>query len=310
MQARTVTTDTTGAARSTVRARDAAVPSFAEPHATLATEEGRLALYRFGRGPDVLLVHGWPLHAATFRRVVPLLAERFTLHLVDLPGTGNSIDWSGPIDFRSHARTLRRVADHLGLASYALVAHDSGGVGARLLAADDARVRGLVLSGSEIPGHRPPMVQELVTATRVPGAGLLFRAALRSAAFLQSKKGFAGCFQDPAYVLGDFRKLFVEPIVRSRRVFEGQTRLLAALDFREIDALVEVHARTRAPTLCIWGERDPFFPVDRARAMLPQFGGGADLAVVPGARLFVHEDHPEAFASHAATFLEAALTSR
>jgi pimeloyl-ACP methyl ester carboxylesterase len=282
--------------------------SFAAPHDRLRTPHGDVALYRFGRGPDVVFAHGWPLHAATFRRLVPLLAERFTLHLLDLPGTGNSVRWSGKVDFEVHAETLRAVVRHLGLRSYGLVAHDSGGVGARMLAADNPALRGLVLSGSEIPGHRPPMVKELATMSRLPGAGSLLRAALRSSAFLTSSRGFAGCFEDPSFALGDFRTLFVEPLIQDRRAYDGQLRLLTAIDFEQVDQLVDVHRRIQAPTLCIWGERDPFFPLALARAMLPQLGGGAELVEIPRAKLFVHEDRPEAFAAHAAAFLDKVLT--
>src|SRR5262245_45721707 len=83
-----------------------ASPEFARPHAYIAVGHGRLASWRFGRGPDVVFVHGWPLHSATFRRLVPELARSFTLHLLDLPGTAHS-EWDGPIDFSSHAVTLR-----------------------------------------------------------------------------------------------------------------------------------------------------------------------------------------------------------
>ena len=122
---------------------DEASAAFARPHDYVTLDHGRLAYWRFGRGPDVVLIHGWPLHSATFRRIVPALARTFTLHLIDLPGTGHS-EWDGPIDLASHATTLRKAIDAVGLSRYALLAHDSGAVVARLLAADDPRVQGLV----------------------------------------------------------------------------------------------------------------------------------------------------------------------
>src|SRR5262245_65264345 len=88
--------------------------AFARPHEYVAVSHGRLAYWRFGRGPDVVFVHGWPLHSATFRGIVPALARSFTLHLLDLPGTGHS-EWDGPIDLASHAVTLRSAIDALGL---------------------------------------------------------------------------------------------------------------------------------------------------------------------------------------------------
>ncbi|GAB4302601.1 MAG: pimeloyl-ACP methyl ester esterase BioH [Thiohalomonadaceae bacterium] len=43
-----------------------------------------------GRGPDLVLLHGWGLHGGIFRSVVPQLAAHHRLHIVDLPGHGRS----------------------------------------------------------------------------------------------------------------------------------------------------------------------------------------------------------------------------
>jgi pimeloyl-ACP methyl ester carboxylesterase len=274
---------------------------FDAPHARLDMPEGKLAYYRFGKGPDVVAIHGWPLHAATFRTLVPHLADDFTLHLFDLPGVGRTT-WRGAIGFEAHAAAIRRAVDALGLARYALLAHDSGGVTARLVAAEDPRVSGLVLSGSEIPGHHPPLLQMLLLGARVPVVGSLLTAGMQFGPVRRSRLGFGTCFTDPAYADGDFADLFVRPLAQ-KQVAAGQMALLASFDFALVDRLADVHARIRAPTLCIWGERDPWFPVPKARAMLPQFAGGAELATIPGAKLFVHEDHPAAYASYAGPFL-------
>ncbi len=265
-----------------------------------------LAHWRFGRGPDVVLVHGWPLHSATFRHVVPLLAKRFTVHLFDLPGVGASPARGAP-SFVSHAPALREAIDALGLQSYALLAHDSGGFVARLVAVDDPRVRGLVLGGTEIPGHRPRLVEAYVRLSRAPGFREALLAMLRVGPVRRSRFGFGGCFTDPSYVDGEFGDLFVRPLFASRRASDGHIALLRTLDFADIDALASVHARTRAPVLCIWGTEDPFFPIDRARAMTREFAGSAELVAIEGAKTFAHEDHPEAFAAAATAFLSRCL---
>src|SRR6266446_9420553 len=109
--------------------------AFRKPHAYLDAGAERLAYWRFGRGPDVVLVHCGPLPSATFRRIVPALAPKLTLHLFDLPGAGQT-EARGSIDLATHAVTVRRAIDALGITRYALVAHDSGGTVARLVAAD------------------------------------------------------------------------------------------------------------------------------------------------------------------------------
>jgi len=45
-----------------------------------------------GRGPDLVMLHGWSMHSAVWHNLAGLLAENFTLFLVDLPGHGQS-DW-------------------------------------------------------------------------------------------------------------------------------------------------------------------------------------------------------------------------
>jgi pimeloyl-[acyl-carrier protein] methyl ester esterase len=45
-----------------------------------------------GQGPDLVMLHGWSMHSAVWHDMAEVLAENFTLHLVDLPGHGLS-DW-------------------------------------------------------------------------------------------------------------------------------------------------------------------------------------------------------------------------
>lgn len=50
---------------------------------------------RIGNGPDLVMLHGWAMHAGIFSPVIDALSERYTLHLVDLPGHGRSRDHAG-----------------------------------------------------------------------------------------------------------------------------------------------------------------------------------------------------------------------
>jgi pimeloyl-ACP methyl ester carboxylesterase len=276
----------------------------AGPQRLLDVGHSRLAYWRFGRGPDLVLVHGWPLHAATFRALVPRLADSFTCHLIDLPWVGRSESKPGaPSGLREHADAVRAAVDALGLRRYALLAHDSGAVFARLVAADDERVAGLVMGNTEIPGHKPPLLVFYALASRLPFGTALLRASMRLGAVRRSPLGFGGCFTDVASVEGEFGDLFVRPMLASARVMDGQAKLLCNLDFGLIERLPEAHARIRAPALLVWGGDDPWFPIEKARAMLGQFGGGAELREIARGKLFAHEDHPDAFAAHAKPFL-------
>jgi haloalkane dehalogenase len=274
------------------------------PQRFIDVGHSRLAYWCFGEGPDLVFVHGWPVHAATFRRLVPALARDFRCHFLDLPGAGHTeADPSAPFGLVEHGETLRRAIDRLGLGRYGFIAHDSGAAMARLAAADDDRVSCLVLGNTEIPGHRPLMVELYLKLTKFPAAMGLFRKAMRSRAVRHSSLGFGGCFEDPRYMDGEFHELFVAPMLDSDAVWAEQSRLLASLDFGVVDRMAETHARIKAPVLLVWGSDDPFFPLEKARGMVHQFPGGAEIKVISGAKLFAHEDHAPAFLAYARPFL-------
>jgi pimeloyl-ACP methyl ester carboxylesterase len=280
---------------------------FSSPDSFLVLPGGRVATWRFGTGPDLIAIHGWPLHAATWRTVLPELSQHFTVHLLDLPGSGLT-EWPGAVDVEVCAQVVREFLHRLGTSRYGLLAHDSGGAIARLAGVGDERLAALVLGNTEIPGHHPPLLMAYVIAARLGLAGVVLKTVL-GGPLRTTALGVGSLFTDPAYAGGEFGELFLEPLA-DRRVRESQLRMLRSVDFDLIDALAEVHARIRAPTLCIWGPDDPFFPVAKARAMLPQFDGPAELVEIPRARLFAHEDHPDEFLAHALPFLQRTLGTR
>jgi pimeloyl-[acyl-carrier protein] methyl ester esterase len=50
-----------------------------------------------GHGPPLVLLHGWAMHGGVFAPLVARLRDRFTLHVVDLPGHGLSRDVDVPL---------------------------------------------------------------------------------------------------------------------------------------------------------------------------------------------------------------------
>lgn len=93
-----------------------------------------------GSGPDLVLIHGWAMHGGIFAPLTPLLAERFRVHLVDLPGHGFSRGDAGTCDLAIWAE---RVLDATPAAIW--VGWSLGGLVALQAArARPAQVRGLV----------------------------------------------------------------------------------------------------------------------------------------------------------------------
>ncbi|MEM1414211.1 MAG: alpha/beta hydrolase [Myxococcota bacterium] len=278
---------------------------FDTPHTFLRLDHAHLATWTVGEGPDLVFVHGWPFWSATYRGLLPHLSTRFRCHLIDLPGAGKTLTHDrSAIDLRRHVDTLGGAVDALGLDRYALLAFDSGGMVTRALAARrPEQVSALVLGNTEMPGHVSPLFARFlrVAATRVGRLALI--AALRVRPLRRGAWGFGTCLLDPARFDAELERLYVGPMLASKAVRDDQFALVEAMDPSFMAEMADVHAALRCPAQLIWGDRDPWFKLSGARACLPQFGGGAELEVLPG-KLMVHEEEPQRFAAIAADFLE------
>ncbi len=119
-----------------------------------ATVNGvRLHYVIAGSGDPVLLVHGWPETWYAWRKVIPVLASRFTVVAPDMRGYGDSERPSGGYDKVMVATDLRELMRSLGFDRVHLVAQDMGGpVGYAYAASFPADVRDFVFIESAIPG--------------------------------------------------------------------------------------------------------------------------------------------------------------
>jgi len=59
-----------------------------------------------GKGPDLVLIHGWAMHSGIFAPLTQLLAKKFRVHCVDLPGHGYSRDSNKPLDIADCAHAI------------------------------------------------------------------------------------------------------------------------------------------------------------------------------------------------------------
>src|SRR5262245_27922616 len=262
---------------------------FDAPAQQVETGTARLACRRYGSGPPLLLVHGFPLSGFTWRKILPELSRRYTCYVPDLPGMGDS-EWSDATDFSfpGQGHTLKRLVERLELERYSIVAQDTGGTFARFLALEDtARVEKLVLINTEMPGHRPPWIPLYQFLMRLPGTLSVFKQLLGSDVFLRSPMGFGWCFKDPRFIGGDFKEYAVRPLVESPRGREGLRLYLMGAKWDAVEALERERARSIMPVQLVCGAADRCVPVERERGMVRQFPD-ASLEEIPGARVFGH----------------------
>ena len=271
--------------------------------------------------PPVILLHGFPESHRTWRKLVPLLRDRFRLVMPDLRGFGMSDRPQDVADYDINLLLddLLALADSQGIDRFALVGHDWGGAVAWAAALrGEPRIERLAIINSPHPwifqkslieDKAQRAASQYISAFRTPGMETAV-AAMGVAKFFD--KSFAG-HVDPALIDPDERQ-------RSIADWERPGALTAMFNWYRASHLVvppplatvpvpdwvlRLAPRVRIPVRVIWGLAD--------KALLPvQLHGigevGDDVEVVPlkGVGHFAPWEAPQAVADALAPFLAAA----
>ncbi|MEZ5259785.1 MAG: alpha/beta hydrolase [Ilumatobacteraceae bacterium] len=214
-----------------------------------------------------------------------------TCHLIDFPSAGQSeFDDRTPMSIAQHIETLRRTVDLLGLDSVAVVGHDSGGLIARHALVGDPRLRAMALVDTEHPdpGWR---FRSFLWSRRLPGLGAGLGWVAGKPRVYRSRAVFGDAFADRSHLDAEFHEFFFEPLHRDAVRRDAAAKLLRSFELRFVEELRGIHRRLDVPVALVWGDRDQFFPVNKAAEMVTQFPN-ATLTVIEGAGLFSHEERP------------------
>jgi pimeloyl-[acyl-carrier protein] methyl ester esterase len=202
-----------------------------------------------GNGPALALIHGWAMHGGLFAPLAERLGDRYTLHLIDLPGHGHSRDDATPLVPETVAAELvARLPDA------AWLGWSLGGQFALRAALDHPHaVRGLIMVASS-----PRFV---VGEDWKHGVGTqLFRDFGEALAkdFRGTLEGFLALEAlGSAHAQEELRSLRAQAFERgepaARTLLEG-LQLLDRLDLRDELAML------RVPSLWLSGRRDRLVP--------------------------------------------------
>ncbi len=108
---------------------------------------------RGGRGPAVILIHGFPEDWVEYQTIMPRLAQRFTVVAVDLPGIGRSAPAAGGYDAAILAAQIYGLAEALNLERPYVVGHDLGGhVTYAYVRRFPESLRGAMILDTPVPG--------------------------------------------------------------------------------------------------------------------------------------------------------------
>ncbi|HVM91885.1 MAG TPA: alpha/beta hydrolase [Terriglobales bacterium] len=135
----------------------AAQPAGQTPIAARDAELDGLKLHYLtaGKGPAVILLHGYTQTSRMWRPIIPRLAQKFTVIAPDLPGIGDSgIPKNGDgLDMKTAALRIHALARQLGIQKASVVGHDIGLMVAYAYAAQfPAETEKLVVMDAFLPG--------------------------------------------------------------------------------------------------------------------------------------------------------------
>jgi haloacetate dehalogenase len=134
----------------TDRGSSCGIAGFRSRHVEL--DDVRLHYAIGGDGLTLVLLHGWAQSWWAWRRLMPALAERFTVVAPDLRGVGGSSVPAGGFEKRAMALDIRGLVDELGAADVSIVGHDIGGMVAYAYAAQfPESVRDVAIAAVLVP---------------------------------------------------------------------------------------------------------------------------------------------------------------
>jgi pimeloyl-ACP methyl ester carboxylesterase len=265
----------------------------------------RVAYRSAGSGPAIVLVHGITSTSATWERVMPYLAARFTVIAPDLLGHGQSAKPRGDYSLGAYASGVRDLMVTLGHESATFVGHSlGGGVVMQLAYQFPERCERLVLVDSGGLGRE---VSLLLRAATLPLSEVVL-PLLASARLLDSGRAVGRMLGRLGLQAGtDIGELarghasLADP--EARAAFVHTLRTIVEPGGQRVNASDRLYLAENIPFMLVWGDRDPIIPVEHgiaAHELVPS----SRLEIFEGAGHFPHLDDPQRFLDVLLDFIE------
>ncbi|TMM15688.1 MAG: alpha/beta hydrolase [Actinobacteria bacterium] len=273
------------------------------PTLEIRTSAGPVRYYEVGQGPALVFVHGLLVNGALWRKVVPLLSDRFRCIVPDWPLGSHHVPMSSAADLSPPglARTVAEVLGSLDLESATLVGNDTGGAVCQLAAAaHPERIGAMVLSDCDTyENFLPRLFRPLQVAGRVPGGVLVLAQGMRLRAMWRLPIAFGRLIKHD--IDADVIDSYFEPCRSNPDVRRDTAKVLRGISSRYTVAAAEQLRSFDRPVLLAWASEDRVFPVGDAERLLADLPQG-HLELIEDSYTFTPEDQPGRLAELVAAF--------
>jgi pimeloyl-ACP methyl ester carboxylesterase len=248
--------------------------------------------------PVAVFVHGIGTSSALWRKGMQRLGDARRCIALDLPLHGRTpAEPDLEFSLNAMADVIRDFCDALGLKEFDLVANDTGGAIAQVLAVrEKQRIRSFVLTNCDTQSNLPP--KAFLPTVWMAKTGLLAlgsRWVVRKDAL--ARRAYAGTYENLRRVPAEQIRDWVQPVFGTRERARHFQRWVAGLNDKELVAIEPALRAFEAPTLILWGTGDKFFTLRWAKWLQQTIPGARDIVEVAGGRLFFPDERPDEFAA-------------
>jgi len=232
----------------------------AKPAFLKVSDTVNLRYQKSGNGPPLVLLHTIRTQLEYFRALAPLLAEKFTVYAVDLPGHGFSpVDTTQKYDEPYLRRGIADFLKSLDLRDVTLVGESIGAVVALTVASEiPERIKAVyAINAYDYETRYGDGIRRgnwfanlIIGSLQIPAFGAI-GAAMANASIIG--RIMAGGYADPRKMPADLIALF-DKAGRNPNFHYAERRVLAG--WRSWGEARERYSRVQAPVTLIYGDRD------------------------------------------------------
>jgi len=270
----------------------------------LGLPSGRVAYVERGRGPAALFLHGYPLNGYQWRGAFERLSSQRRCIAADFLGLGyTEAPARADLTPKAQLEMLVQLLDLLGEHRVDIVASDSGGSVAQLLAAyHPQRVRSLLLTNCDSSIDSPPkaIIDLIEDVRRGVAAEKYILQPLKDRALARSPQGLIGaCFTYPDKFLDETLDCYLGPLAQSPLRTQQFGQFALALERNVLAEAEPALKRFAGPVRIVWGTGDAIFSPDSPDWLDRTFPNSRGVRRLEGAKLFWPEEFPEVIAEEA-----------
>jgi pimeloyl-ACP methyl ester carboxylesterase len=265
--------------------------------------QGTIRYRESGEGPPIVFVHGLLVDGSLWRKVTPLLEDRFRCLAPDFPIGSHTVPMKPDADLSPPglAQVVASFLEALDLTDVTLVGNDTGGAISQITAANHPeRIGRLVLTNCDaFENFLPPAFRPLQWAARVPGALTGMMEGMRLAPMRRLPIAFGWLIKRD--FAGAPTRQWVTPYLSDRGIRRDTIKVLKGIDPEYTFDAADKLAHWAKPALLAWAVEDRFFKPSFAERLAKTIPG-SKLEWIEDSYTFVSEDQPERLAELIGTF--------